>query len=132
MPRWMTTDFERNVMRFVPRSELPLFVKLGWVACVPAATLLACELLWEKTWLTWTHGPQIIGFWIGHVFAGPMIYAILATYATFIWIGVAFVCAIINRIRWRRGDVLMFGLAAFVVVQALIPAEFILRFASSP
>jgi len=115
-----------NQYRLLPLlagSGFPSFLKKWWLACVPIAFLFACELLWEKTWLTWTDGPQMVGFRLFHLWPIPFMAAILATMGTFCWIPVALWWSLRRRQRWQRTDVVMFALALFVVAQALIPDD---------
>src|SRR5262245_39250750 len=115
-------------LRLLEGSELPRFLKVWWIGCVPIASALALELLWEKTWLTWQHGPQMVGFRIFHVWPIPVIAAWLASYATVAWLPVALCWVILKRQRWHHTDTVMFLLATLVIVQGFVPDEFGLRF----
>jgi hypothetical protein len=57
-------------------SQVPRWlVRIGQVA-LPGTVLLAVDLIYEQTFLTWAHGAQMVGFAVSHLL-GPLILLLL-------------------------------------------------------
>lgn len=54
-----------------PSSRSSRLAVLGWVA-LPGTLLLASDQIYEQTFLTWSQGEQMVGFYVLHVF-GPLV-----------------------------------------------------------
>ena len=83
---------------------------------VAAAWVLAIRLVWEQTALSWTRGPQMIGFSLVHSGLGGML--LLALYAGVIWAGAVLVAA-----AWARsfgGRLVVLSLLAYAVAWGLL------------
>jgi hypothetical protein len=60
-----------------PPSQNPFLFVLGWVA-LPGTLLLALDQIYEQTFLTWSHGEQMVGFYVSHVFGPAVLLALLS------------------------------------------------------
>jgi hypothetical protein len=69
-------------------------IHAGW-PFVAAATLLAFDLVYEQTFLTWERGPQMIGFSLMHSGVGALL--ILVVYAGLLWVAAVVVYAVLSR-----------------------------------
>ena len=55
--------------------------RIGWWIFIPFL-ILVIRLTWERTYLTWTRGPQNVGFSLAHGFMGILF---LTPIASLIW-----------------------------------------------
>src|SRR6478609_2595826 len=54
--------------QFAATQTLPRSIRTwGWLASLGTG-VLAADLVWEQTILTWTQGPQLVGFSLAHTF----------------------------------------------------------------
>lgn len=60
--------------------------------------MLAARLIWEMTALTWSEGPQMVGFSLMHGFGA---FLVLFPLALLVWIVVFAILAIVHKIRRR-------------------------------
>ena len=67
-------------------GALPTFLKVWWVGASPFAVLFAARILWEKTILTWSHGPQAVGFALFHIHPEFAFGGILGCLAVALWL----------------------------------------------
>ena len=56
----------------VEKAEFPRWLRTIGRWALPGAFLLALDITYERTVLTWSHGEQMIGFSISHLF-GPLV-----------------------------------------------------------
>jgi hypothetical protein len=111
----MTPPGERSTVRLPWAAHLP-----GAVALLGAG-LLAARLVWEQTWLTWTQGPQMVGFALVH--AGPA-FLLLSPVLLGIWVlvlGTTSVVALLGRRRPSRAIVLNLVAAIVIAVVPFVP-----------
>ena len=65
----------------VARSGFPVWLTwMGWLA-LPGGGMLLARMIYEQTYLTWSEGPQMLGFALWHVYAG---YALLGYVCLFL------------------------------------------------
>ena len=85
-------------MNLVETSQLPKWlVKLGQFA-LPGTVLLAVDLIYEQTLLTWSQGEQMVGFSLSHLL-GPLLLLSLAMCYAFL-LGVCLL--VLLRLLQRR------------------------------
>jgi len=77
---------DRNGMSESRKMGFPKWVSIWWWVSAPIALLFDLRILWEKTFLTWDQGPQMIGFSVAHT--NPLFFmsGILCTYALLVWL----------------------------------------------
>lgn len=80
-----------------------------WLALIPPV-LLAADMIWENTALSWARGPQMIGFSLVHTVGIILFPAILASLA---WIIVSLTVPIFKTRTWRLSNLM--GALAIVV-----------------
>lgn len=83
---------------------------LGCCLALLAPVLLAADMIWENTALSWARGPQMIGFSLIHTVGIILFPAILASLA---WIVVSLIVPIFKTRTWRLSNLL--GALAIVV-----------------
>ena len=104
-------------------SNAPVFSVVGW-AVFAALAPSSLRLAYEQTLLTWSEGPQMVGFTMAHVFPLLLLLGIAGFLGYSTWLLVLYVKLIRN---WRKKQtplpraILMQGLAigTAVVVQAI-------------
>jgi Ankyrin repeats (3 copies) len=92
--------------------------KLTWIGVVVVvmSLLLAADLVWEATVLTWDRGPQMVGWSLTHGAGGILVLALLGG---LVWIAAAAIFAALSRSMPIpiRILVILYGLA-WVLVEA--------------
>lgn len=95
-------------------------VYIGWII-YPFALGLVLVSLYEKTYLTWTRGPQMIGFTMVHVYPIPVLIGTLAFFLSRLWILVAVIFLIRFRASIIRSDWIQFGIIIFTIGFDYVP-----------
>jgi Ankyrin repeats (3 copies) len=109
---------------------------LGAIAVI-ATALLAARLVWEQTWLTWSHGPQMVGFSLAHGDYAPLL---ASPFFLLLWLVVLVGVVVVGLVRKRRISRAVWldvGTAAAVLGLLLVPYRtwqwlFVGRLAASP
>lgn len=96
-------------------------MKVCWAFCSPCALLLALRIAWEETVLTWSRGPQMVGFSLFHAHPLFAITGLLSIYGLIAWSVAALVFLIVRRKHVTPIEIAMFILSAFVVLVLVIP-----------
>jgi hypothetical protein len=105
-------------------GALPNFLKVWWVCASPFAVLFAARILWEKTILTWSRGPQMVGFSLWHVYPVFALVGSLGSLALALWLLVAAPYAIARRRDIEPWDWLMMVFSVLVIVALALPDTF--------
>jgi hypothetical protein len=83
-------------------SRIPRwFVVLGWSA-LPGTLLLALDLTYESTFLTWSQGEQMIGFSASHLLAPLVLLAYLSAIVSHVFLLAVCVLVLSRRLRLRQ------------------------------
>jgi hypothetical protein len=81
----------------IARVSFPgVLLKFWWVAFVLGGALVL-EHVWEQTFLTWRHGPQMVGYTLLHVYPEFAILGIIGYYLMFVWLLIATIFLIRRR-----------------------------------
>jgi hypothetical protein len=110
-------------------GALPDLLKLWWISASPLAFLFAGRILWEKTILTWSRGPQMVGFALWHIHPGFAVAGMLCSLAVALWLLIAIPYAIVRRRDIEPWDWLMMAASSLVILVLTVPDTF---FASGP
>jgi hypothetical protein len=105
-------------------GALPDFLKGWWVCASPFAVLFAARILWEKTLLTWSRGPQMVGFALWHIHPGLALVGTLCSLAVALWLLIAIPYAIMRRRDIEPSDWLMMACSVLVIVALALPDTF--------
>jgi hypothetical protein len=105
-------------------SALPRYLRVWWLCCSPIALLFAARIAWEKTLLTWSQGPQMVGFSLMHTYPFFMMAGVLCSLALMVWLVTAIWYFIARRREVRVIDSVMIAGALFVVVAIFTPDNF--------
>lgn len=73
---------------------------LAWGCLAFPAAIFVLALLWERTYLTWTHGPGLIGYGLAHSLWGPPL--IVAWWLMALWVAVQAIRIVVDLLRRRR------------------------------
>lgn len=102
-------------------KRLPLWFAIFGALLITATALLAARIIWERTWLTWHQGPQMIGFALAH---GYFAILMLAPPLIALWLMAALITIAVWKLRRfhvaRQAWVLM-GLASSMLVLTILP-----------
>jgi hypothetical protein len=99
------------------------FVILGWIFYVPTS-LLVLRLLWEKTLLSWSEGPQLIAFTMVHEYPIPFFIGIAGMVLCDLWILTAVVFLVLRRKTILTTEKVQFAIVSFTILIDLIPYAF--------
>lgn len=117
-----TVRLECNAMQ-IP-GAFPKTLKLWWVSASPLAFLFAARILWEKTILTWSEGPQMVGFALWHVHPAFAVVGTLCSLALAVWLLIAVPYAIVRRRDIEPWDWLMMAGTVLVILVLSVPDTF--------
>jgi hypothetical protein len=90
-----------------------------WFAVLPPA-LLAVDMVYENTLLSWERGPQMIGFTLMHTVG---IFLLLLILASLVWCAIALVGPLFSK-SWNLGNIAGIGLIASLLMVASLPYGF--------
>jgi len=83
-------------------SQIPRWLAvLGWIA-LPGTILLASDLAYESTFLTWSHGEQMIGFSVSHLLGPLVLLAFLSAIVCHVFLFVVLVLVLSRRLQLRQ------------------------------
>ena len=107
----------RSVIHKIHTTYLPYC----WIFIFPAAALLSLELTFEKTYLTWVYGSQMIGYAFSYLFPPVIIICILSVYLCYVWLGLVGVIAILTRSLPAKPELIRIALTVAVLVLERVP-----------
>ncbi|HYE26594.1 MAG TPA: hypothetical protein VEG32_15485, partial [Clostridia bacterium] len=120
--RWTyTAGVESETPKSRYERNLPEWMDVVWWGVSPFALLFSGRIAWELTVLTWTRGPQAVGFALFHGYAGFAILGLISSYILMLWLCIALLFWIIRRKRMTRPELVMLACAMLVAVVLLIP-----------
>ena len=86
----------------IPGRLLPTWLFVVWCIAFPGTFLFAARMAFEQTLLTWTAGPQMVGFSLAH---GPWLLPFLASAAlAHLWLVIAVPLGVLARVKGRRAE----------------------------
>lgn len=101
---------------------------LGCYLALIAPALLAADMVWENTALSWNHGPQMIGFTLTHT-AGIILFP--AIFASIAWVLVSLCLPTFRARKWRLSNLLgALGIVVLLGVASLPYGFWVGTFAS--
>ena len=105
-------------------SAIPRWLKVAWLGFAPVGVLFSSRIAWEKTFLTWQQGPQMVGFSLVHIFPAFFIVGILCCYLLILWLAPASIYVIVRRNRISTADIAMILTGVFAAVVMALPDTF--------
>ncbi len=93
-----------------------------WFVFIPFAALGA-RLLYEQTWLTYTRGPQMIGFTMVHQFFPLLLYGFLGEIGCGIWCIAALITFVRGQHRITAFPKVQFAFAAILLILQWVPVD---------
>jgi hypothetical protein len=100
---------------------MPAWLRLAGFATVLASGALAARLVWEQTWLTWQHGPQMVGYSLAHGGGAMLLLSPLPLLVWFATVVVAIVRSWVLRRRVAGATWFDLASAGLVVGLLLVP-----------
>ena len=113
-----TDPLERNAFL---AGTFPKWLRQGWICLVPFGFPFACRIAWEKTFLTWLRGPQMIGFSLMHVHPMFFLGGLLCSYGFILWLITATIYLIKGGMKATKLDAAMYLLGLFIVLALVVP-----------
>ncbi len=108
-----------NVIHTLRSKYLPYC----WIFIFPGAALLSLELTFEKTYLTWVYGTQMIGFTFSALFPPIVIICILSVQLCYIWLGLHSLTAIVIRSFPAKPDLIRIMLTVGILILERVPVK---------
>src|SRR2546423_10681360 len=68
------------------QSAFPNWLRITWLCSLPFGLFFSARILWEKTALTWSHGPQAVGFSMIHTHPFFFMLGSLCCYLLMLWL----------------------------------------------
>jgi hypothetical protein len=91
------------------------FVKIGWVIYFPTLCYVV-RILWEKTYLTWTQGPQMIGFTLVHIYPLFFVVGVVGYLLCHAWVLAATFFLVRRKEFIVRKDVIQYCVITFTLM----------------
>jgi hypothetical protein len=113
-----------QIMQSDPPSGIPgAWTTSGFVLCAVSA-LFVSRIVYEETILTWTNGPQMVGFALAHG-AAPLIgiAGLIGLPCGLLWMLVSLILFFRRKFRVRVFDWLPMVFLSFLIMMLLIPYE---------
>jgi hypothetical protein len=105
-------------------GAIPNWLKVSWLCFAPVGLLFSSRIAWEKTFLRWQQGPQMVGFSLGHILPAFFIVGILCCYSLILWLAPASIYVIVRRKRISTVDIAMILAGVFAAVVMVLPDTF--------
>jgi hypothetical protein len=105
-------------------SAIPNSLRVAWRCFAPLGICLSIRIAWEKTFLTWDRGAQMIGFSLVHIHSLFFILGALCSYLLILWLVPALIHVIVRRNRISVADIVMILTGFFIVVVMATPDTF--------
>ena len=74
-----------TVQSSAAKAEFPIAWKFAGYACLGFQAILTARIVYEETFLTWRHGPQMVGFTMVHAFPFVLLAGMLGQVGACIW-----------------------------------------------
>jgi hypothetical protein len=103
------------------KSAIPNWLRVAWLCFVPLGVCLSLRIAWEKTFLTWDQGPQMIGFSLLHIHPMFAVLGGLCAYLLILWLVPALIYVIVRRKNISVADIVMILTGLFIAVAMAIP-----------
>jgi hypothetical protein len=99
-------------------SQIPSWLAfVGWIA-LPGTLLLALDLTYESTSLTWSQGEQMIGFSVSHLIGPLVLLSFLSAIVCHVFLFVVFVFVLSGRLQVRQLSRLQWTLVFILLICA--------------
>ena len=103
------------------RYGLPSWLLKSWWLVFPGTGLLVGRMLYEKSYLTWSQGPQMIGFSLAHIHPLSFLLGFLSVCAAHVWLVVAAVAMTRGRFRLPPSHWTLVGLTVVTLALDYLP-----------
>jgi ABC-type thiamin/hydroxymethylpyrimidine transport system permease subunit len=104
-------------------KNFPTLLTVGWWFVFLPFAALAARLLYEQIWLTYTQGPQMIGFTMAHQFLPLLLLGFLGEIGCAIWCIAALVIFVRRRHEIGTFPKVQFALAAVTLLLQWVPVD---------
>ncbi len=117
----MTTDPRPGLVAW---TGLPRWAAFVWLVLAIPAALGSAEFLWERTYLFWSRGPGMTGYWMAHSTEGRVM--LLAGLLLAIWFAIAIGGVLLHLLRRRAvpgGLLALLTLTLIVIAPLIVPSR---------
>ena len=104
----------------INKQTLPKWLVVWWWAAIISAIPFYLRILWEYTWLIWTHGPQNVGFSIIHNHIGFFIFGIINCLLVLAWILSASIYFLVKRRYPTKRTIFYFAIPLVAIALGFI------------
>jgi uncharacterized protein len=96
-----------------------------WILFFPGFAIYSLRMLYEKFYLTWLYGPQMLGFSFIHTWGIVALYALLSTLIIHAWLVLCAILLIFTKATQKRSLTICFALGLLAIAFLYTPAEWI-------
>jgi len=96
-----------------------------WILFFPGLGIYSVRMFYEKFYLTWLYGPQMLGFSFVHTWGLVALYGLLSTLIIHAWLVVAAVLLVVTKTKQKKSLLSCFVLGVLALVLLYTPAEWI-------
>jgi len=108
----------------IMQNALPRWLRTGWLLLSPIGFLFSARITWEKTILTWTHGPQNVGFTLMHTYPVFGLAGILRSCLLMLWLVLATPYLVRRWNSHSKADILMVFFSFLSTLAVILPDQF--------
>ena len=108
----------------ISRVDIPPKLRQCWWVAILLGGSVTLEQVWEETYLTWQHGPQMVGFTLMHMFPFFAIAGLLGYVGLALWLAVVAIVFVRRKALPTSKHLPMIILAVLVLVLAQVPYSF--------
>ena len=108
----------------VAGSSIPQWLGATWAGLCIVGLPFAGRIAWEKTFLTWSRGPQMAGFSMLHIHPVFSIVGMLACMLLMVWLLPALIYVFLRRRDLAWPDIAMLLIAGLITIAIVIPDDF--------
>lgn len=109
------------------QNALPRWLRTSWLLLSPIGFLFSARIAWEKTILTWTQGPQSVGFTLMHTYPLFGLAGILSSCLLMLWLLVATPYLIKRWNSHSKLDIVMVFASLLSAIAVILPDQFLAK-----
>jgi hypothetical protein len=109
-------------------TALPVWPLGVWFCLAPVALPFAARIGWEKTALTISEGPQMVGFSLSHIHPIFLLFGTLASLLMMVWLVTALIFLVVRRKSIAKFEIVLTCITILAATAILIPDTTFARF----
>ena len=105
------------------KDNFPRWLNIWWWVSFPLAAAFVGRMLYERTYLTWKHGKQMLGFVFVHEYPEVFFPTVLGFFLAHAWLIAALIFVMLRPARVSKKLWVKIGLVLLALALMYLPAE---------